>query len=301
MEIEYTNDSLWNHLSSKFQQAQAVYIDCWYDIHSIKAADNEAQKQALRIIRNHFAGKTLFITQHVGRESNESLQRKRPLGIRELGPFRWAQRVAQGFVLLRKAETIIVQEKIQQTDEDGAISGERLDFQVWSRSTPECPLLTFEPDYGDDTREFKYRRKMVTNLSTLAASILNRIQGKGPWASTYVLLKEIGKGGKQKKALDELLFKGFITEATDGSISVNEVNKTVFIEAAKNPVASKQADDFLKKMFRAGQAVEKDSLFFFAKSEGIILGSPGMYRGVTEYLNTTDGKWYWRMVDQQAA
>lgn len=290
IEIEYHNTEFWEHIRSRFQSAEVVYLDCWYDLHSAKAADNETQKRALMIIRSYFPGRTLHLIQHTGRETSESLLKKTPAGLRELGAFRWKDRVAQGFVFLKKVETIICQEKRLTED------GEFIDFEIWSRSIPHMPLLTFEPVYFEGEKELKYRRKLVENLSTLAASVLTRLQKQDSWKSWYEISKEIGRGGKQKWAVDELKFKGLLYEDEHGW----HVNKSLGVEALKQtanqPDAHNAAIAFLEKtVLRVAEGLPESVVRSMAESEGIVLGQATDYKEIRAHLDLKTKELIWRM------
>jgi len=98
-------------------------------------------------------------------------------------------------------------------------------------------------------REYKYRRKMVVKLSSLAAKAAKKLQGKGPWKSRYDITKEVGMvGGKQYRAIDELIVKGFIVHEGD-EFFLNEVGYDEAIDlSAENVVAVKTAATLLDEL-----------------------------------------------------
>jgi AAA domain len=298
-DIEYNNKFFWERLASKYASVGSVYLDCWYQLHSLKASDGSAQKNALDIMQGYFKGKTIFLPHHVGRESDDAMQKKNPRGLKEMGAHVWMNKVSQSMNLPRKADLIICQEKVHEFDEDSNKIGEHIDFQVYSRGE-ESPLLTFEPVYyDDDGNEFKYRRKMRTSLSSLAASILNRFQGRGPWDSKYALAREVGRGGNQYHAIKELQGKGFLLK-DDRGFYFSEDHGVVISDAARSQSAIKQATEFLKRLLlKGGQpikgGVQEKMLKELAKNEGVLLGSSTLYEGVRSFLNLTDGEYYWSM------
>jgi hypothetical protein len=111
---------------------------------------------------------------HTGRESQESLLRKNPAWLRVPGAERWSNKSAGGNVLTKKAELIICQEKYVERDAEGIENDSFIDFQAYSRSSSGLVLYSFEPiffgeEVNGDAPEYKFRRKMVVKLSSLAA------------------------------------------------------------------------------------------------------------------------------------
>lgn len=291
--IEYDNTALWLKLAELYPNAKVIYLDCWYQLQNIKSADAGAQKIALEMFESYFPGRTLFLLHHTGREDSESLQKKKPIGLHELGPERWSNRVSQSIVVLKKADLIICQEKRYDTDDEGARVGEYVDFQVYSRSGAGMPLLTFEPVYTDEHGEYKYRRKLLTNLTTSAASVMSKIRDKGPWLTKRALVNEVGGGGRQYLVLAELQFKGFLMH-DDRGYWFKEDAGIALADASKNPVALKQAEEFLKRILSSGP-IPETMVQQLAKSEGVLLGPPIRYTGCRSYLNKEDGQHYWTM------
>jgi RepB DNA-primase from phage plasmid/AAA domain len=298
--IDYDNTLLWTYLSNLHPNAKVVYLDCWYQLQSIKATDAATQKLALERFEEYFPGRTLFLLHHTGRETNESLQKKKPVGLRELGAERWSNRVSQSIVVLKKADLIICQEKRFDLDDEGVKQAEFVDVLLYSRSGPGTPLLTFEPVYGDDQGEYKYRRKMMVALSTSAASILDNYRTRGPWRTKYELAKEMGAGGRQYHVIAELLFKGFLVHDSRGYWFRENVND-VIADASQNTLALKKALAFLKRILATGPMPE-DTVKAMARTEGVLLASPTCY-DVRCYKNPTDGAHYWSMDinDEQVA
>src|SRR6202023_72453 len=109
-----------------------------------------------------------------------------------------------------------------------------IDFQAYSRSSSGSVLYSFEPvffgeEINGDAPEYKFRRKMVVKLSSLAAQAARKLRGKGPWANRYALAKDVGmNGGKQYKAIDELIVKGFIVhDGNDAGFSFTDDENAV--------------------------------------------------------------------------
>jgi hypothetical protein len=287
IDIEYTNTNLWNHLQEKFQDAGAVYLDCWYDLHSAKASDGVTQKQALREVQKRFKGKTLTIVQHVGRESSESLSKKNAPTLRALGAERWIQRISQSFELAKVAQTFICQEKHMEEPAEGEgldAGGEVVDMVVWGRSIPTLPLLSWEPVFDDGEREFKYRRRLVTSVSGAAATILAKLKGKGPWTSWHVLRKTEGlMGGKQNVALTELRLKGYLK--FEGDLIVVELalgaEALVLKAAYLDPGMLEKAKAFLYRVLTKqgipNLGVKESVLREVARADGIVLGPSQIY------------------------
>jgi hypothetical protein len=250
IDIEFDNKPLWEALKRTSQGVRVVYLDCWYQLQSIKAVDNQAQKIALEMFEKYFPNTTLFLLHHTGRESEESLLRKNPSWLRILGAERWSNKSSGGNVLTKKAELIICQERYVERDEEGVENDWFIDFQAYSRSSPSSILFSFEPVFGEEidgvVREYKYRRKMVVKLSSLAAKAAKKLTGKGPWISRFAIAKDIQmNGGKQYKAIDELVVKGLINLEDDKQYWLAEGLEDAIELSAENAVAVKTAGTFL--------------------------------------------------------
>lgn len=282
-DIEFDNKELWEHLQRESKQVRVVYLDCWYQLQSIKAADNQTQKTALEMFEKYFPNTTLFLLHHTGRESEESLLRKNPAWLRILGAERWSNKSSGGNVLTKKAELIICQERYVERDLEGVENDWFIDFQAYSRSSPSSILLSFEPVFGEEidgvVHEYKYRRKMAVKLSSLAAQAAKKLQGKGPWKSRYDLTKEVGMvGGKQYRAIDELSVKGFIVHEGD-EFFLNEVGYDQAIDlSGENVVAVKSAATLLDVLLLRPDGVPNDGVPYDlikerAKADGLDLKS----------------------------
>jgi len=299
VELELHNTALWNVLERYIPDASVIYLDCWYDLHDAKDSDAKTQKAALQIARQRFKGKTVHIVQHIGREMMENLTKKNGAALRFIGGPAYINRIAQSFVLARKAEAFILQETFDIKDEDGNVEEEVVDFQIWGRSIPKLPMLTFHQVSFDGEKEYSFRHEIDTKLSKGAASLLFKMKNKGPWDSLRDLLKDVGAGygGKQKVVLDELRFKGYVKYDIDG-IHLRPMSHDVLMSAAKSPAAKKDADQFLERVLMPNgvpnSGVEDDFLRELAKTEGILLMGPLAYKNVQPV--TIDGKTIWRMV-----
>lgn len=282
-DIEFNNTEVWETLQRTSKGVRIVYLDCWYQLQSIKASDNEKQKKALEMFEKYFPNTTLFLLHHTGRESQESLLRKNPPWLRVLGAERWSNKSSGGNVLTKKADLIICQEKDVERDEEGVENDSYIDFQAYSRSGPGSILLSFEPVFGEEidgqVHEYKYRRKMVVKLSSLAGKAANKLHDKGPWDSKYDLAKEVGMvGGKQYKAIDELIVKGFIVH-DNGKFFLNETGYAEAIHiSTENPVAVKSAAAILDDLLLKPDGTPNDGVLFElieakAKADGIDLES----------------------------
>lgn len=279
--IEFNNQELWEFLKLNSGNPQVVYLDCWYQLQSIKAADNEAQKKALEMFEDYFPNTTLFLLHHTGRESQESLLRKNPAWLRLIGAERWSSKSSGGNVLTKKAELIICQEKYVERDQEGVEGDSFIDFQAYSRSSPGSILYSFEPVFAEEIdgviHEYKFRRKMVVKLSSLAAQAARKLRGKGPWPSKYALTKDIGMhGGKQYRAIDELIVKGFITQEQDDFYMTGD-DEAIEL-SADNVIAVKTAGDLLDELLlrpdgRPNAGVEYNFIKARAEAEGISMAS----------------------------
>lgn len=280
-DIEFDKTELWDSLPKK--NIRIVYLDCWYQLQSIKAADDETQKKALEMFEKYFQNTTLFLLHHTGRESQESLAKKEPLWLRVIGAERWSNKSSGGNVLTKKADLIICQEKFVVRDAEGVENDSCIDIQAYSRSGPSSILLSFEPVFGEEIDgkvfEYKYRRKMIVNLSSLAANAARKLKGKGPWKSQYDLAKEIGMvGGKQYKAIAELRVKGFI-EHNGGEFFLNDSGFDEAVKlSAENPVAIKSASTLLDSLLikpdgMPSAGVPYENIKAMAEVEGIDMES----------------------------
>lgn len=249
IDIEWTNKLFWQELAAKYLNIRVVYLDCWYQLQSIPAKDNELQKKVLEFFEDIFPKRTIFLLHHTGRESQESLLKKHPTWLRIIGADRWSNKIAGGNVLTKKADMIICQERFGEKDEENVETYWCIDFQAYSRSggIETGILLSFEPDFGDENHEYKYRRKLVIKLSSLAASALNQLRGKGPWDSRYAVIKELkwAPGGKQYRAVAELIIKGFLADKPNFHLA--EGYQGAIEEAAENPILSQSAREFLEE------------------------------------------------------
>jgi len=302
--IEFDNKTIWEYLRDESKQVRVVYLDCWYQLQSIKAADNQSQKIALEMFEKYFPKTTLFLLHHTGRESEESLLRKNPSWLRILGAERWSNKSSGGNVLTKKADLIICQERYVERDEEGIENDWFIDFQAYSRSSPSSILFSFEPVFGDEvdgvTHEYKYRRKMVVKLSSLAAKAAKKLQGKGPWKSRYDLTKEVGMvGGKQYRAIDELIVKGFVIHEGD-EYFLNEVGYDEAIDlSAENVVAVKTATTLLDELLlrpdqTPNDGVPYDLLKARAEADGIDMQSVRRARSRRKIkTETRNGTVYW--------
>jgi hypothetical protein len=299
MELELHNTALWDVLQSRFVGAAVVYLDCWYDLHDAKDSDAKTQKAALNIVLQRFKGKSLFIVQHIGRDMLENLTKKNNAALRYLGGPRYINRIAQSFVLARKAEAFILQEPFELKDEDDSVTEEVIDLQIWGRSTPKLPMLTFKQVPFHNDREYNFRHEIDTSLSKAGATLLTRLKNGGPWKSYRALLKDAtsGYGGKQKTALDELRFKGYLSYQPDG-IRLKPMSGAVLLSAAQQRSAKKDADAFLERVLLPSgipnDGLTDEAIRQLAEAEGVLLGGPLMYRGVQPA--TIDGKTVWQMV-----
>jgi hypothetical protein len=275
IDIEFDNKTLWEHLQHEHRHTHVVYLDCWYQLQSIKATDNQTQKIVLEMFEKYFPKTTIFLLHHTARESEDSLLRKNPAWLRILGAERWSNKSSGGNVLTKKAELIICQERYVERDEEGVENDWFIDFQAYSRSSPSSILFSFEPVFGEEidgvVREYKYRRKMVVKLSSLAAKAAKKLQGKGPWKSRYDLTKEVGMvGGKQYRAIDELIVKGFIVHEGD-EFFLNEVGYDEAIDlSAENVVAVKTAAALLDELLLRPDQTPNDGVpydFIKARAE----------------------------------
>ena len=298
--IEYENKALWQTLHERYPDARVVYLDCWYQLQNIKATDAPKQKAALEAFEEYFPGRTLFLLHHTGREESESLQKKKPVGLRELGANRWSNKVSQSVVVLKKAEIIICQEKRFEIDEEGVTSAEFIDFMVYSRNAQSTPLLSYEPVYCDEDREYKYRRAQVVTLSTSAGSALTRLQKSGPWPSAKAIAAELGgTGGRQYQVVRELQFKGYLVKTDTGfCIRGSGRVEVALSQATMNPMALKQAYAFLKKVLATGPMAEP-KIHEMAKAEGILLGNHSLYEGVRQYLGDDGWEWSLNVKDEE--
>lgn len=231
---------------------RVVYLDPWYQLQSIKAIDNEAQKKALEMFEEYFPNATIFLLHHTGRESQESLLKTNPAWLRIIGAERWSSKSAGGNVLTKKAELIICQERFVKLDAEGSETESCIDFQVYSRSSEGSPLFSFKTVRGEKVNgavvEYKFRREMTVELSSLAGKIARKLRGKGPWASRYEITNDVGDGGKQYKAIEELVVKGFIIEeGTEFYLSEAGYDDAVDL-SAENVVAVKTAGKLLKEL-----------------------------------------------------
>lgn len=218
VDIEWTDSPFWQGLATEHANAQVVYLDCFYQLHSERAADNQRQKRALEFFESIFPERTIFLLHHTGRESDESLQKKKPNWLRIIGPERWSNKCSGGSVITKKAELIFCQERYQERDREGYSC---IDFQTFGRSSEESPLMSFEVDYGNGAEPFKYRRQQVLRLSALAASVLQKLRGRGPWKSKYAIGQESGGvGGRNYRAISELIGKGALKRKSDGTYIV---------------------------------------------------------------------------------
>jgi AAA domain len=273
VDFEVWNHNLFDYLKKDANDPRIVYLDCWYQLQSIKAADNEAQKKALEMFEQYFPNTTIFLLHHTGRESQESLLRKNPSWLRAIGAERWSNKSAGGNVLTKKAELIICQEKYVERDEEGIENDSFIDFQAYSRSSPGSILYSFEPvffgeEVNGDAPEYKFRRKMVVKLSSLAAQAARKLRGKGPWANRYALAKDVGmNGGKQYRAIDELVVKGFIVhDGNDAGFSFTDDEHAVEL-SAENIVALKAAGSFLDELLLRPDGVPNQGVLYdFIKS-----------------------------------
>jgi hypothetical protein len=282
--IEVWNRELFEFLKNDAGDPPVVYLDCWYQLQSIKAVDNEKQKEALELFEEYFPNATIFLLHHTGRESQESLLRKSPACLRVIGAERWSNKSAGGNVLTKKSEVILCQEKYVERDEEGIEGDWFIDFQLYARATAGSILYSFEPVFfGEEVNgvapEYKFRRKMVVKLSSLAAQAARRLQGKGPWESRYALAKDVGmNGGKQYRAIDELIVKGFIVDdGKDAGYSFTDDEDAIEL-SAENVVALKTAGSFLDELLlrpdgTPNQGVMYDFIKTRAKDEGIGLAS----------------------------
>jgi AAA domain-containing protein len=307
IDIEFDSKDLWEYFQDTSKDVRVVYLDCWYQLQSIKAADNQAQKLALEMFEKYFPKTTLFLLHHTGRESEDSLLRKSPAWLRVLGAERWSNKSSGGNVLTKKAELIICQERYVERDAEGIENDWFIDFQAYSRSSPSSILFSFEPVFfGEEVNgaapEYKYRRKMVSKLSSLAAKAAKKLQGKGPWKSRYDLTKEIGMyGGKQYRAVDELIVKGFIVPDGD-EFYLNEIGFNEAIDlSAENVVAVKTAAALLEDLLLRPDGTSNSGVLYDivkarAEVEGINLGSLRRARSRMKVeTETRDGKPYWLM------
>jgi hypothetical protein len=305
VDFEVWNHELFEYLKKDAGDPRIVYLDCWYQLQSIKAADNEAQKKALEMFEEYFPNTTIFLLHHTGRESQESLLRKNPAWLRVIGAERWSNKSAGGNVLTKKAELIICQEKYVERDAEGIENDSFIDFQAYSRSSSGSVLYSFEPiffgeEVNGDAPEYKYRRKMVVKLSSLAAQAARKLRGKGPWANRYTLAKDVGmNGGKQYKAIDELVVKGFIVhDGNDAGYSFTDDENAVEL-SAENVVALKTAGSFLDELLlrpdgTPNQGVLYDFIRSRAEDEGIGMESLRKARqrkGITS--QEREGKTWW--------
>jgi AAA domain/Bifunctional DNA primase/polymerase, N-terminal len=299
VELELHNTALWDVLERYIPAASIVYLDCWYDLHDAKDSDAKTQKAALQIALQRFKGKTVHIIQHIGREAMENLTKKNGAALRFIGGSAYINRLAQSFVLARKAEAFILQETFELKDEDGNVEEEVVDFLIWGRSIPKLPLLTFHQISFDGEKEYNFRHEIDTKLSKGAASLLFKMKDKGPWDSLRDLLRDVGAGygGKQKVVLDELRFKGYVKYDIDG-IHLKAMSHDVLMSAAKSPAAKKDADIFLARVLMPNgvpnDGMEDSILRELAKAEGIMLMGPLAYKNVQPVA--VDGKTIWRMV-----
>jgi hypothetical protein len=147
------------------------------------------------------------------------------------------------------AEMIICQERYQQRDAEGVVNDEWIDLQAFSRSggVEVGILMSFAADYGDGTHEYKYRRNLDIKLSGLAQSALAHLQGKGPWPSRYAVMREMDwkPGGKQYRAVAELIVKGYLADKPDFHLVGDP--QDALKEASGNPVATMSAREFLER------------------------------------------------------
>jgi AAA domain len=280
VDFEVWNHDLFDYLKKDANDPRIVYLDCWYQLQSIKAANNEAQKKALEMFEEYFPNTTIFLLHHTGRESQESLLRKNPSWLRVIGAERWSNKSAGGNVLTKKAELIICQEKYVERDAEGIENDSFIDFQAYSRSSSGSILYSFEPvffgeEVNGDAPEYKFRRKMVVKLSSLAAQAARKLRGKGPWANRYALAKDVGmNGGKQYRAIDELVVKGFIVhDGNDAGFSFTDDENAVEL-SAENIVALKTAGSFLDELLlRPDGMPNQGALYDFIKSRLNATGS----------------------------
>jgi hypothetical protein len=299
MELELHNTGLWDVFESYYHNAAVVYLDCWYDLHDAKDSDAKTQKAALKIVLHRFKGKSLFIVQHIGREMLENLTKKNNAALRFLGGPRYINRIAQSFVLARKAEGFILQEPFELKDENEDVTEEVIDFQIWGRSIPKLPMLTFHQVAFDGEREYSFRHEIDASLSKGAASLLGKIQNKGPWTSMRALLKDAGAGygGRQKTTLDELRFKGYVAHDGSGVRVRQKMTREVFLAAAQSPAAKNETNAFLDRVLMPNgvpnSGMKDGDIHKLAEAEGILLGGPLMYEGVRP--ETVDGETIWKM------
>ncbi len=305
VDFEVWNRELFEFLKRDAGDPQVVYLDCWYQLQSIKPVDNEEQKKALEMFEEYFPNTTIFLLHHTGRESQESLVRKTPACLRVIGAERWSNKSAGGNVLTKKAEVILCQEKYVERDDEGIEGDWFIDFQVYARATAGSILYSFEPVFfGEEidgiAPEYKFRRKMVVKLSSLAAQAARKLQGKGPWLSRYALAKDVGmNGGKQYKAIDELIVKGFITDdGKDAGFSFTDDEDAIEL-SAENVVALKTAGSFLDDLLlrpdgRPNQGVPYDLIKMRAEGDGISLASLRKARQRKKVRSEErDGKTWW--------
>lgn len=258
--IELSNAEFWAYLAQKHADAQVIYLDCWYQLTSIKPGDAITARKAVEAFKEYFPKKTIFLLHHTANESKESRAKTNPVWLRVTGAERWSGNISEQSVLTKIAELVICQERYEPKDEEGLAETSVIDFQVFSRSSTGTPLMSFEADYGDESKgeDLRYRRRMTNILTTPAAAMLRALSGNGRSAVVFRSIPEIIKSAAKQKsareytAVRELILKGYLLQGRTPNGYEYRLRSDSAVEAAldaadSSPAAQKSAVDFLRE------------------------------------------------------
>ena len=284
VDFEVHNEDFWKFLRKEHSGIRVVYLDCWYQLQSIKAQDNETQKLALEKFEDYFPDTTIFLLHHTGRENQESLTKKNPPSLRAIGPERWSSKSAGGNVLTKKMDLIFCQQRYERRDGENVVVESCIDFQVYSRSDEGSGLLSFEAVLGEEidgeTKDYKYRRNMILRLSTQAAVLVSKLrnmgQPKGPWKTRFAIVKDaqLGIGGNQYIYIKELIAKGFIRQRPEDGLywlQDDERLKDAIEASADNLEAGKSAARLLDELLAMPEGCPYELIKSRAELDGINL------------------------------
>lgn len=213
--LDHSNEAFWKAFVSD-NPSEVFYLDCLYMFHSKSATDNEGLLKVLTKLRNYCGYDRCVVVAHHTRKRTDEEAARRKTSLRNIGIRVWSDKAYGGGVFKKYADVIVGQERFDKRNENGDVTESCIDWQAYGRMISDTPMLSFEPD-----GEFRYRRRMVTNLSQGASEVLAEMrQQGGSWKSRHALAKSLRSCSRSTVYLhmDELKIKGRIHIDAEGTV-----------------------------------------------------------------------------------
>jgi hypothetical protein len=218
-DFDFENTAFWLDYGKKERERGAIsfYFDCLYQFHYKKSTDNEGLKRVMDMLHGYVGLENAFtMLHHTHKESNEDLGRQSKTALRLIGARAWSNKSYGGGVVKKMVDIVVCQERYE-VREGSEVVEHYIDFAVYSRIAPDSPLLSFEDDI-----ERKYKRNMVTSLSSMTTQVLDCLRNLGgPWQSMYQATQVVSGVCSKRTAylrIQDLVTKGYLLEGEDGRL-----------------------------------------------------------------------------------